>query len=369
MAAAASAAESGTPTKSPELPYHEAAAAAMAAVAASVGEPVAHAKEAAKGVNFRDLHTVSALIQPGRVYRSSQIVSAHELEGLGVRAVLDLRQPPVACKTERRNLRATIRQASCKCWSWLAGLVGGGRYARGLHSGGRGSPDAALQQEPCWRCTQDTCEHYGVTARVYHVDLLPTHVSLRILWQLPRRLQARVLWAAARRQHPEPIVAGAVADPQVMGYLKLYVLLLERAKPRLAAAMRLCAHRGNLPLLVHCIHGKDRTGLVAMLLLLLCGAEREAVVRDYALSEVLLRESREKRELLGLAEHLTTDQIIAAASQVMEQTIAHLEERYGSARNYLKALGLTDAELEAIVRNLTQPAQAAPGTAAKPAPA
>lgn len=31
-------------------------------------------------------------------------------------------------------------------------------------------------------------------------------------------------------------------------------------------------------------------------------------MKDYALSEVLLRESREKRELLGLDEHLTTDQ-------------------------------------------------------------
>ena len=31
-------------------------------------------------------------------------------------------------------------------------------------------------------------------------------------------------------------------------------------------------------------------------------------MHDYALSEVLLRESREKRELLGLQEHLTTDQ-------------------------------------------------------------
>ncbi|KAL4434079.1 hypothetical protein ABPG75_000520 [Micractinium tetrahymenae] len=201
------------------------------------------------------------------------------------------------------------------------------------------------------------------------VDLLPTHVSLRILWELPRGLQARVLWAAARRQHPEPIVAGAVADPEVMGYLKLYVLLLDRAKPRLATALRLCADPGNLPLLVHCIHGKDRTGLVAMLLLLLCGAEREAVVRDYALSEVLLRESREKRQLLGLAEHLTTDQIIAAAAHVMEQTIGHLEGRYGSARNYMKALGLTDKELEAIVRNLTQPGLALPATAAEPAPA
>lgn len=30
-------------------------------------------------------------------------------------------------------------------------------------------------------------------------------------------------------------------------------------------------------------------------------------------------------------------QIIAAAAQVMEQTIGHLEGRYGSARNYMKA--------------------------------
>lgn len=35
----------------------------------------------------------------------------------------------------------------------------------------------------------------------------------------------------------------------------------------------------------------------------------QAVVRDYVQSEVLLRESREKRELLGLQEHLTTDQV------------------------------------------------------------
>lgn len=92
--------------------------------------------------------------------------------------------------------------------------------------------------------------------------------------------------------------------------------------------------------------GKDRTGLLAMLLLLLCDVERQvggceagaptcvaldealrlahpppssphlllfppshqAVITDYALSEALLRESREKRELLGFQEHLTTDQ-------------------------------------------------------------
>ena len=47
------------------------------------------------------------------------------------------------------------------------------------------------------------------------VDLLPTRVSLRILWEMPRSIQARVLWAAARRKHPEPIVAGAAAAAAV----------------------------------------------------------------------------------------------------------------------------------------------------------
>jgi hypothetical protein len=40
-----------------------------------------------------------------------------------------------------------------------------------------------------------------------------------------------------------------------MGYLRLYILLLERAQPALAEALRLFAERGNLPLLAHCIHG------------------------------------------------------------------------------------------------------------------
>ncbi|PSC73159.1 tyrosine serine phosphatase [Micractinium conductrix] len=338
-------------SKGSEQPYHETGAALLAdePAAPSVSDAAARAVEKAAGANFRDLSSVSpSIILSGRVYRSSQVVSVRELAGLGVSAILDLRQPPVGCKLEQDNLWGALRRGVRRGINWLASWVDGDRYEQWREHGGPLAPPP-----PCHRCTETTCGAYGIPARVYHVDLLPTGVSLRILWELPRGLQARVLWAAARRKHPEPIVAGAVADPQVMGYLKLYILLLERASRRLADAVRLAADPDNLPLLVHCIHGKDRTGLVAMLLLLLCGVERGAVVRDYALSEALLREGREKRQLLGLPEHLTTDQIIASAAAVMDSTINHLEGRYGSARNYLKAIGLTDAELTAIVRNLT----------------
>lgn len=236
-------------------------------------------------------------------------------------------------------LRCPCRRSCLGALNWLAGALGGGRYARGA---GRRAAAAAALPPPCHRCTSECCEHYGVRARVYHgapawgrlvrcgssrvallqaqarplrcapfllsrrrphscrtaptpcpaVDLLPSSVSLRILWELPRGIQARVLWAAARRKHPEPIVAGAprlrslrrwyrpvqvaaagrgpaplpaclpwappsqaalwahppppastaaagaVADPEVLGYLKLYALLLDRAQVRRAGGLR-----------------------------------------------------------------------------------------------------------------------------------
>ena len=77
------------------------------------------------------------------------------------------------------------------------------------------------------------------------------------------RLRCR---SAARRRAPEPIVAGAVADPRVMGYLKLYkerggrgdeqrrgcMLHLRRAAPAGAAAARPCLAKGSMQLCSSC---------------------------------------------------------------------------------------------------------------------
>jgi protein tyrosine/serine phosphatase len=36
-----------------------------------------------------------------------------------------------------------------------------------------------------------------------------------------------------------------------------------------------------LPALVHCAHGKDRTGVIIMLLMMVCGVPHENIVDDY----------------------------------------------------------------------------------------
>lgn len=39
------------------------------------------------------------------------------------------------------------------------------------------------------------------------------------------------------------------------------------------------------PVLVHCLSGKDRTGIVVAALLMICGIEREVIIEEYLLSE------------------------------------------------------------------------------------
>lgn len=48
-----------------------------------------------------------------------------------------------------------------------------------------------------------------------------------------------------------------------------------QAKKEIAKALRVFVDADNYPVLVHCIHGKDRTGLIVMIIMLLCSVEPE----------------------------------------------------------------------------------------------
>ena len=45
---------------------------------------------------------------------------------------------------------------------------------------------------------------------------------------------------------------------------------LLQSQKEIAKAMRILTREENYPVLVHCMHGKDRTGLLIMLIMLLC---------------------------------------------------------------------------------------------------
>lgn len=65
---------------------------------------------------------------------------------------------------------------------------------------------------------------------------------------------------------------------------------------------------------------------------------------------------------------MVSDGLLASAPGTLEETLACLGASYGGALGYARAVGLGDAEVDAIRANLTRPDQAgaagAPGAAA-----
>jgi hypothetical protein len=51
------------------------------------------------------------------------------------------------------------------------------------------------------------------------------------------------------------LMANACADPERLGFSKLYVMLLEHSKHQIALAVHLLADAEKFPVLIHCIHG------------------------------------------------------------------------------------------------------------------
>ncbi|MCK2036402.1 tyrosine-protein phosphatase [Microbacterium sp. SSW1-49] len=138
---------------------------------------------------------------------------------------------------------------------------------------------------------------------------------------------------------------------------ELYLHLLEESSERLVDAIRIIA--AGEPTLVHCTVGKDRTGVTVALALSAVGADREAVVADYALTESQLPAQRSQRIVEYLrAQHPEAVHAVALATQspapVMRRLLEQVDERWGSAAGYLLAHGLRQDELDALIRTLVE---------------
>lgn len=90
---------------------------------------------------------------------------------------------------------------------------------------------------------------------------------------------------------------------------------------------------------MHCAQGKDRTGLIILLILLLCGVGQEAAEGDYAMSERELEPEREER--LEEIRKVGLDETFAGCpADFVETVVNHLDERYGGVEKYLTGIGV-----------------------------
>ncbi|MGZ4333028.1 MAG: tyrosine-protein phosphatase [Gaiellaceae bacterium] len=141
----------------------------------------------------------------------------------------------------------------------------------------------------------------------------------------------------------------AAGDPA--GYWAVsYIRILEAHAPNFARALAAIADAHEGAVVFHCAGGKDRTGLVAALLLRLAGASVDEIARDYALTF----EMRSRGPDLWVeAAPDETERARRAFMQntppaSMQRALEHLEREHGGVEGYLRHAGLDDGRIEVL---------------------
>lgn len=131
-----------------------------------------------------------------------------------------------------------------------------------------------------------------------------------------------------------------------------YADLARTGTAGVAEAVGLIADSANAPVVVHCIAGKDRTGIVCALTLAVLGVADADITADYALSgEASARFSAWVAATMPDAEE-PPPPFLAAPAETMRLFLAELREGYGSPEGYLRHAGVTDQQLAALRAHL-----------------
>lgn len=159
---------------------------------------------------------------------------------------------------------------------------------------------------------------------------------------------------------PDYLIANGIGDADGEQLLEtVYVGMLDHSAAQIGRLYEGLAGDGGLPAVFHCHAGKDRTGVVAALLLEALGVERADILDDYELtSRYRLRVHQEwtfERLLKsGLAPEVAAG-VLSTPRWAMERALAHLDEHYGGIDAFLTGpAGMSADAVETLRRRLVE---------------
>lgn len=145
----------------------------------------------------------------------------------------------------------------------------------------------------------------------------------------------------------DQIVSRQIPEPDDERMANVYIELLGRLAPELRVILTRAAEAAERPLLIHCVAGKDRTGLAAAVLLGVLGVPGDKILDEYELTTSLAA----PRRLTALRPLLETHSVpeervrplLEVRRRVLASALEHLEQRWGGFEGYVaEGLGLDD---------------------------
>jgi protein-tyrosine phosphatase len=165
------------------------------------------------------------------------------------------------------------------------------------------------------------------------------------------------LFGALDEEYGAELDARLAAVPEPAERIRrAYVEFLERFRPNFALAVAAVADAPAGGVLIHCAAGKDRTGLLAALLLRLAGARAAEIADDYAATEPAL-ETLQGLWIDAAPDEAERDRRRMVARdgvprEAMLGVLADVDERFGGAQRFLLGGGLAERHLARVRERL-----------------
>lgn len=141
------------------------------------------------------------------------------------------------------------------------------------------------------------------------------------------------------------------ADP-VAFLVARYIEMLDEGRDAIGAIFDLLADEARRPLAFHCSAGKDRTGVVAALVLDVLGVPGDIIAADYAASaeamDQLVSWVREHRPESADAMAAQPKAMLSCPAEAMDEFLEHIRRTWGSVEGYLDAIGVPTSTLAAV---------------------
>lgn len=268
-------------------------------------------------LNFRDVGVFvnqeqnNSVLRTGRIYRSARpdAASASDKTKLtqkyGLKTIIDLRSKTEHIEAAKKLASTT----STKSDNLEAAKIPGVRYAE-VNLNGKG-----FERHIAWQLS------YSNLAR------LATNMLL------------------GYRLEGISIISKNVLLPR--GLIGLGQDTLQHSGPEVKAVFDLLADPKSYPVLIHCTQGKDRTGLIVILVLLLCGIDVAAISKDYTISEKELEPEFEDR--MKEIRSIGLDESFARCPETFVHKMAQfIHTQYGSVEAYLKSIGIRNQQIDQI---------------------
>lgn len=139
-----------------------------------------------------------------------------------------------------------------------------------------------------------------------------------------------------------PIIEGSTLPPSLEEVPLSYMMIAN--SEGIKKAYKIIANANN-GVLFHCTAGKDRTGVLSAIILMLKEVSDEDIIFDYVIS----REFNKERLERFLKAHPEVDRNIALANELsMEGFLKLFREKYHSVDDYLVLCGLTNEEIRKL---------------------